>query len=82
MDKATDGRKHRLASGRRDRADRWPGRRRHARSSYTTAGAGQDITRLSLIGVVLGQAIIAILAILTAGDECWASSTCSQSLRM
>jgi ABC-2 type transport system permease protein len=37
--------------------------------SYTDTGSGQDITKLSLTGVYLGQAIIAILAVLTITGE-------------
>jgi ABC-2 type transport system permease protein len=32
-------------------------------TTYSSSGAGQDITRLSLTGVYLGQAIVAILAV-------------------
>jgi ABC-2 type transport system permease protein len=38
-------------------------------TSYSTTGSGQDITKLSLVGILLGQAIIAILAVLTISDE-------------
>ncbi len=38
-------------------------------SSHTTTGSGQDITKLSLTGIVLGQATIAILAVLAVSDE-------------
>jgi ABC-2 type transport system permease protein len=38
-------------------------------SSYTTTGSGQDITKLSLTGILLGQAIIAIVAVLAVSDE-------------
>jgi ABC-2 type transport system permease protein len=38
-------------------------------ASYANMGSGQDITRLSLAGILLGQAIIAILAVLTISDE-------------
>jgi ABC-2 type transport system permease protein len=37
--------------------------------SYASAGSGQDITRLSLTGVYVGQAIIAILAVQTVTGE-------------
>jgi ABC-2 type transport system permease protein len=37
--------------------------------SYASAGSGQDITRLSLTGVYIGQAIIAILAVQTVAGE-------------
>ena len=37
--------------------------------TYASVGSGQDITRLSLTGVYLGQAIIAILAVLTIAGE-------------
>ena len=37
--------------------------------SYTSTGAGQDLTKLSLVGVYLGQAIVAILAVLTITSE-------------
>jgi ABC-2 type transport system permease protein len=38
-------------------------------TSYSTTGSGQDITKLSLVGILLGQAMIAILAVLTISDE-------------
>jgi ABC-2 type transport system permease protein len=38
-------------------------------ASYKTTGSDQDITKLSLVGILLGQAIIAILAVLTVSDE-------------
>ena len=38
-------------------------------TSYNSTGSGQDITKLSLTGVLLGQAIIAMLAVLTISDE-------------
>jgi ABC-2 type transport system permease protein len=38
-------------------------------TSYTPTGSSQDITRLSLLGTTLGQAIIAILAVLTIANE-------------
>ncbi len=38
-------------------------------TSYKTTGAGQDITRLSLAGILLGQAIVAILAVSMISDE-------------
>ncbi len=38
-------------------------------STYASAGAAQDVTRLSLSGVYLGQAIVAILAVLTITGE-------------
>lgn len=38
-------------------------------ASYTSSGSGQDITKLSLVGILLGQAIVAILAVLTISDE-------------
>jgi ABC-2 type transport system permease protein len=38
-------------------------------TSYTSSGTGEDITRLSLTGTTLGQAIIAILAVLTIANE-------------
>jgi len=37
--------------------------------TYASVGSGEDITRLSLTGVYLGQAIIAILAVLTIAGE-------------
>jgi ABC-2 type transport system permease protein len=37
--------------------------------SYTYAGSHQDITKLSLTGVELGQAVVAVLAVLTIGNE-------------
>ena len=37
--------------------------------TYASVGSGQDITRLSLTGVYLGQAIVAILAVLTIAGE-------------
>jgi ABC-2 type transport system permease protein len=36
---------------------------------YPSAGSGQDITKISLTGILLGQAIVAILAVLTVSDE-------------
>jgi ABC-2 type transport system permease protein len=38
-------------------------------TSYDSTGSGQDITKLSLDGILLGQAIVAILAVLTISDE-------------
>jgi ABC-2 type transport system permease protein len=38
-------------------------------TSYPASGAGQDIVKLSLTGVYLGQAIVAILAVLTITGE-------------
>jgi ABC-2 type transport system permease protein len=38
-------------------------------TTYASPGAGQDVVRLSLTGVYLGQAIIAILAVLTVAGE-------------
>ncbi len=38
-------------------------------TTYKTTGSGQDLTKLSLVGVLLGQAIIAILAVQAIGDE-------------
>lgn len=38
-------------------------------TSYRSTGSGQDITKLSLTGVLLGQAIIAILAVQAISDE-------------
>lgn len=38
-------------------------------TTYKTTGAGQDLTKLSLVGVLLGQAIIAILAVQAISDE-------------
>ena len=38
-------------------------------TTYASAGGGQDLTKLSLTGVYLGQAIIAILAVLTITSE-------------
>jgi ABC-2 type transport system permease protein len=38
-------------------------------TSYKTTGSGQDITKLSLVGILLGQAIIAILAVQAISDE-------------
>jgi ABC-2 type transport system permease protein len=37
--------------------------------TYASLGSGQDVTRLSLTGVYLGQAIIAVLAVLTIACE-------------
>jgi ABC-2 type transport system permease protein len=37
--------------------------------SYTSTGSGQDITKLSLTGIYIGQAIVAILAVLTITGE-------------
>ena len=37
--------------------------------TYASLGSGQDVTRLSLTGVYLGQAIIAVLAVLTIAGE-------------
>lgn len=37
--------------------------------SYASSGASEDLTRLSLTGVYLGQAIVAILAVQTIGSE-------------
>lgn len=37
--------------------------------SYASGGSGQDITKLSLAGIQLGQAIIAILAVQTISNE-------------
>ena len=37
--------------------------------TYASVGSGQDITRLSLTGVYLGQAVVAILAVLTIAAE-------------
>jgi ABC-2 type transport system permease protein len=36
---------------------------------YTSQGPSQDLTKLSLFGVVLGQALVAILAVLAISDE-------------
>jgi ABC-2 type transport system permease protein len=38
-------------------------------TTYASSGAGQDITKLSLTGIYLGQAIVAILAVLTITNE-------------
>jgi len=38
-------------------------------TTYASAGAGQDLTKLSLTGVYLGQAIVAILAVITITGE-------------
>jgi ABC-2 type transport system permease protein len=40
-----------------------------AGANHTSAGADLDTTRLSLVGVYLGQAIVAILAVLTISSE-------------
>jgi ABC-2 type transport system permease protein len=40
-----------------------------AATSYKTVGAGQDVTKLSLVGILLGQAIVAILAVSMITDE-------------
>ena len=37
--------------------------------TYSSTGSGQDITKLSLAGVYIGQAIVAILAVLTITGE-------------
>jgi ABC-2 type transport system permease protein len=37
--------------------------------TYHSTGSGQDLTKLSLTGVYLGQAIVAILAVLTIANE-------------
>jgi ABC-type transport system involved in multi-copper enzyme maturation permease subunit len=37
--------------------------------SYSSTGSGQDITKLSLTGVYLGQVIVAILAVLSISGE-------------
>jgi ABC-2 type transport system permease protein len=38
-------------------------------TTYASSGAGQDITKLSLTGIYLGQAIVVILAVLTISGE-------------
>jgi len=38
-------------------------------TKYASAGAGQDLPKLSLTGVYLGQAIVAVLAVLTITSE-------------
>jgi ABC-2 type transport system permease protein len=38
-------------------------------TTYGSAGAGRDLVRLSLTGIYLGQAIVAILAVLTIAGE-------------
>ncbi len=38
-------------------------------TSYKTTGSGQDLTKLSLVGILLGQAIIAIVAVQAITDE-------------
>ena len=38
-------------------------------STYASAGAGQDLPRLSLTGIYIGQAIIAIAAVQTMAGE-------------
>ncbi len=38
-------------------------------TTYASSGAGQDTTKLSLTGIYLGQAIVAILAVLTITGE-------------
>jgi ABC-2 type transport system permease protein len=38
-------------------------------TTYASSGTGQDITKLSLTGIYLGQAIVAILAVLTISGE-------------
>lgn len=38
-------------------------------TSYKATGSGQDLTKLSLVGTLLGQAIIAILAVQAISDE-------------
>lgn len=38
-------------------------------TTYASAGAGQDLPKLSLTGVYLGQAIVAVLAVLTITSE-------------
>lgn len=40
-----------------------------AATSYAASGTGQDLTKLSLTGVYLGQALVAILAVQTIGGE-------------
>jgi ABC-2 type transport system permease protein len=40
-----------------------------AAASYTSSGSGQDLTKLSLTGIYLGQGIIAILAVQTIAGE-------------
>jgi ABC-2 type transport system permease protein len=37
--------------------------------TYTSTGSGQDITKLSLAGIYIGQAIVAILAVATVASE-------------
>ena len=37
--------------------------------SYASTGSGEDLTKLSLTGVYLGQAVVAILAVQTIGGE-------------
>lgn len=37
--------------------------------TYTSSGSGEDITKLSLTGVYIGQAIVAILAVLSISGE-------------
>jgi ABC-2 type transport system permease protein len=38
-------------------------------TTYASTGAGQDLTKLSLAGVYLGQAVVAVLAVLTITTE-------------
>jgi ABC-2 type transport system permease protein len=38
-------------------------------TTYASAGAGQDLAKLSLTGIYLGQAMVAILAVLTISGE-------------
>ena len=40
-----------------------------AGASHTSAGSNLDTTRLSLVGIYLGQAVVAILAVLAIGSE-------------
>lgn len=40
-----------------------------AEENYANAGAGVDLTKLSLTGIYLGQAIVAILGVLAVGGE-------------
>ena len=59
-----------MAGGRRaDRRGQRRDRRLHARVARRPGGAGQDPTKLALIGVDLGQAVVAVLAILAVTEE-------------
>ena len=70
MDQASHPGKHRLAPRRRRHTDRRESARRSSQPAATSlVGAYQDTTKLSLTGIDLGQAVVAVLAVLVVSNE-------------